>query len=89
MRRRTAGARGIRRGFRLANSAGTYEFARRNPATSRAPAMPRPHRACDGRAGPRSERVSSGGASEGFPPGGVRLRGRVGSSERMQRTVTG
>ncbi len=34
-----AGARGIRRGFRLANSAGTYEFARRNPATSRAPAQ--------------------------------------------------
>jgi glycerol-3-phosphate dehydrogenase len=29
-------ARGIRRGFSLANSAGTYEFARENPATSRA-----------------------------------------------------
>jgi len=39
-----AGARGIRRGFPLANSAGTYEFARGNPATSRAPATPPPIR---------------------------------------------
>jgi hypothetical protein len=68
-----AGARGIRRGFRLANSAGTYEFARRNPATSRAPAASRPVEARAGRAGPLSERVSSGGASEGCPPGRARL----------------
>ena len=34
-----AGARGIRRGCSLANSAGTYEFAREHPATSRAPAV--------------------------------------------------
>jgi hypothetical protein len=33
----TPGARGIRRGCSLANSAGTYEFAREHPATSRAP----------------------------------------------------
>ncbi len=33
------GARGIRRGCSLANSAGTYEFAREHPATSRAPAV--------------------------------------------------
>ena len=38
----TTGARGIRRGFSLANSAGTYEFARENPATSRAPAATPP-----------------------------------------------
>jgi hypothetical protein len=37
MRRDAAGARGIRRGCSLANSAGTYEFAREHPATSRAP----------------------------------------------------
>jgi hypothetical protein len=33
-----AGAHGIRRGCSLANSAGTYEFAREHPATSCAPA---------------------------------------------------
>jgi hypothetical protein len=34
-----ASARGIRRGCSLANSAGTYEFAREHPATSRALAV--------------------------------------------------
>jgi len=32
---RCGAASGIRRGFPLANSAGTYEFAREDPATSR------------------------------------------------------
>jgi hypothetical protein len=34
----TAGPPGIRRGCSLANSAGTYEFAREHPATSGGPA---------------------------------------------------
>jgi hypothetical protein len=40
----TQGARGIRRGCSLAISAGTYEFAREHPATSRAPAEARAKR---------------------------------------------
>ena len=37
--RLAAGAHGIRRGCSLANSAGTYEFAREHPATSCAPVV--------------------------------------------------
>jgi len=43
-----ADARGIRRGCSLANSAGTYEFAREHPATSRASAAA-PARRASGR----------------------------------------
>jgi len=42
---RAAGTHGIRRGGSLANSAGTYEFAREHPATSCAPAAGRAGRA--------------------------------------------
>ena len=38
-----AGAPGIRRGCPLANSAGTYEFARGHPTTSCAPAVAAEH----------------------------------------------
>jgi hypothetical protein len=40
--RAASGAHGIRRGCSLANSAGTYEFAREHPATSCAPVAVRP-----------------------------------------------
>ena len=59
----------------------------RGPATARTRASAAARtRATAGRV-PRSERVSSGGASEGFPPGRVRLPHCADSRERLQQEM--
>ena len=86
------GARGIRRGFSLANSAGTYEFARETPATSRAPVVALLG-APEVAGSPRASDISSAERASGEPgriPGGRitdgLARGRRGSARGSRRS---